>query len=331
MNRILTLLAVLPFAAPAFAATAAPTPPANPASRNFAATIPATGLTRVSLGATVGQVNVRAGAGNAVKVRVHARPGSHGHFIFDWTFGPSGNKLPADLHLVARRENGTLLLCLASRRTNGCNSNIKTPSAKTQSGESGETYIAVNPLSGQVVEGGWKSQWTVTLPARLALKLELDVGKAEIGGVGGGVNANVDVGKLDVKLPRGPLKASVDVGGVDAEVGSADYGLVDLSADIGHVAFDVNGNRITTGFKHETTGASQRLTGPGTTAYTLQSNVGSVTLKLGVRGLPSLPSIAASAPGATSASAPASRAQAPVSASATAAQTGIAPAATRAH
>src|SRR5699024_983684 len=210
----------------------AATPAANPASRNFAATIPAAGLTRVRLGAMVGQVHVRAGATNAVKIRVHAEPHGQGHFIFEWTYGPSTNTLPAGLHLVSRRVDGTLYLCLASKRANGCKLNVKAPSAKTKNAgvQKGRT-IVINPFSGQVAANGgnhpgWESDWTITLPARLALKLDLDVGKADIAGVVGGVNAQVDVGKLDATLPRGPLAGSVDVGSIEAEVGSADYGAV---------------------------------------------------------------------------------------------------------
>ncbi|MGH8160571.1 MAG: hypothetical protein ACRESR_00175 [Gammaproteobacteria bacterium] len=313
MKPIVALLAALPFAVASFAVHAAATPAAGPASRNFAATVPAAALTRVRINALVGDVHVRVGAANAVRVRLHAEPGNHAHFIFDWTYGRSASALPASLHLVSRRAGGVLLLCLASRHANGCRVNVNAPSAKTKNGgSSGGHTTVVSPFGNVVVNGngshtGWKANWTVTLPARLALKLDLAVGDGEIKGVGGGVNAQIGVGHLNAELPRGPVSANVGVGHIEAEVGSADYGPVNLTSGVGHVEFDVNGVRITSGFEHHVTASSQKLTGSGTTAYTLQSGVGHVTLKLGVKGLPSLPPSAVSTPQATSAPTPASR------------------------
>lgn len=303
MKRIFALLAALSLASPALAARPTATPAAHPATRSFAATIPAAALTEVRIGVRVGDVDIRTRATGALKVRVRAAPGGHGHFIFDWTYGQSRGTLPADLHLAAQRRDATLFLCLASRTTGGCAMNLDVPSSGAEgAGARADRAIVVSPFGSKVLSSGqesrdsWESHWVVTLPARLALALNIGVGDADVGGVAGGLTAGIGVGDLDAELPRGPVAADVGVGDIDVRIGSADFGPVDLSAGVGSVAFHVNGKRIARGYEHHVTGADQSLSGAGATAYSLAAGIGDVELTLGVEGLSALPPTAASAP-----------------------------------
>ncbi len=288
---------------------------AHAATRNFAATLPATALTRVKLNVPIGKIRVHTAHADTVQVHVGAHPGSYEqfHFIFDWSdTGRSSQSLPRGLHLVKSISDGTLTLCLTSPDTDGCSNEAATAAGSSNKGfhigyssskDSGDSH------------GDWKADWNITLPARLALKINLGVGDGKIEGIGGGVNADVGVGSLDAKLPRGPLKVDVGVGHIEADIGKADYGSVQLGAGIGHVAFQVNGQQVHTGRKQNHAGSKLKLQGSGTTAYHLMAGIGHVTLKLGVPGL-SNPSLAASTPAASPPQASSTSAPVPVSASA---------------
>ncbi|MGH8224798.1 MAG: hypothetical protein ACRER1_01410 [Gammaproteobacteria bacterium] len=250
------------------------------ATKIFRATAPATGLTGVKLTAGVGTVHVTTSNTDTVSIKATANPGNHMHFIFDWTTGASANALPADLHLVTRREGSQLVVSLATDAGSA---------ASAESANSGHDTNRLN-INGHTYttddHSGWKADWTLVLPARLALDLTVGVGKAEISGVGGGVRAKIGVGKLNAQLPQGPMEANVGVGNVKAFIASADYGKVKLTAGVGRVEFDVNGQRNKTGYEKHFTAAEQQVNGGGKTDFTLKAGVGHVDLEIGVKDLP---------------------------------------------
>ncbi|HEX5314967.1 MAG TPA: hypothetical protein VFX38_08705 [Gammaproteobacteria bacterium] len=285
MNRIsalaLGLLAAAFWTHSAVAADGSDTSQAKTLSR----TVDAAGLASVRLDADVGSITVRAGKTNTVHVEATASPANHGHFIFDWTFGPPVNELPPDLRLVTARRGTELVICLASS-TSGCKA-VTEAAEEATAGSGHRRVTVVAPGGGFHVEYGgdsntaWKADWTLVVPARLALELRSGVGSADISGVGGGLQAHIGVGKVDAVLPRGPVSVNVGVGDADITVASPDYGSVHLAAGVGDVSFEVNGNKNTTGYDHQFTAASQELDGPGGPAYTLKAGVGHVKLALG--------------------------------------------------
>jgi hypothetical protein len=292
MKQILALFLTLLLAGFAFAASAN-----TAASRTFEKTLSATGIAKLKLGNPVGSVHIKTGNAGAIKVRIKARHGGHVHFIFDWTWGDEpAHGVPKDLHLVSKRRGKTLTLCLVSKHENGCQVETK-----------GHTRTVVPTSSSghhRIVIGshhhGWKADWTVVVPARLAVNLQLGVGDAKVKGVAGGLKSRIGVGHITAKLPHGPIDTHVGVGHIEADVGASDYGKVKLTAGVGHVNFEVNGDEVKTGYQHSFTSSEQSLTGSGSTAYTLEAGVGHVQLKLGVAGLHNMP-VPTTTPASTSA------------------------------
>ncbi len=273
MKRTFALTALLLAAAPT--ALAAQPSNGNADTRAFNRTLPAAGINKVKFEVKVGRISVSTSKADSVNIKSVATASEQMHFIFHWTVGNGSEKLPAGLHLVTHREGDTLIVGLASKDEK---LDIESGSEGTSSGG---VDIHINGRS----HPGWKSDWTVVLPARLALDLVVGVGKARIDGLAGGLRAKVGVGKLDAWLPRGPIDANVGVGDIKAYVRGDDYGNVSLSAGVGHVDFYVHGRQNQTGYNKEFTSAKQSLTGPGKTAYKLTAGVGHVELKVGVKSL----------------------------------------------
>lgn len=267
-------------------------------SRRFEKTVPAAGLNRLKLHNAVGEVHIKAADTDSVKIKVTAKPGSHAHFIFDWTTGsePAG-ELPEGLHLVAAQADGTLVPRL-----------VAAPSAGTASSSGASNSVAIGLFGTTRVNGlehNWKADWTIVVPARLAVKLKVNVGSAKIHGIAGGLTAKINIGSLKTKLPRGPIHAKVNIGKIEADVGSAGYDRVNLSANVGDTVFRINGRNVNTG-------KNQQLHGHGEADYTLKTNIGSVELNLGVDALAAPPTHAIPAPATLSAPAASSHAPRPV-------------------
>lgn len=279
MYRKLTIAALALTLSPLSLASQAGTTKA-PVEQTFSNIQDASGLKNVDLEVKIGQIRITAGSADKVAITAAATANRNMHFIFDWTTGKSGNALPRGLHLVTRRDGDTLRVSLESDETSAKQTNTVEPGSSTN-GDQGPISIHVDGDHSV----GWKSNWTVTLPARLALKLKVGVGKATVLGLSGGLNAKIGVGKLAAGLKNGPIEANVGVGDINADVMDADYGNVHLSAGVGHVEFYVNGQQNTTGFEQHLTASSQKLTGGGKTPYTLKAGVGHIKLQLGVKKL----------------------------------------------
>ncbi len=262
--------ALLLLAASPLAFAAQPSGNTGDMTRTFSKTIPAVGLTGVKLTAQVGTIRVVTANTDTVNIKAVAESGSHMHFIFDWTTGSSTTKIPTDLHLVTRREGTQLVVSLATNAS----------TAGSTASENNTTSFNIGSNS------GWKTDWTLVLPARLALDLTVGVGKAKVTGVKGGLQAHIGVGKLRAQLPQGPVNATIGVGNIKIFITRADYGKVKLTAGVGDVEFDVNGHTSDTGYKKNFTAADQQVSGRGKTDYMLKSGVGHVDLELGVKNLP---------------------------------------------
>ncbi len=271
--------ALLLLAASPLAFAAQPSGNTGDVTRTFSKTIPAAGLTGVKLTARVGTIRITTTNTDTVSVKTVAEAGNHMHFIFDWTTGSSTSRMPADLHLVTRREGTRLIVSLATSANPTTTS--ASPAGSTAS-ENDTTSYNINIGS----SSGWKADWTLVLPARLALDLTIGVGRAKVTGVKGGLQAQIGVGKLHAQLPQGPVTAAVGVGNIKIFITNADYGKVKLTAGVGDVKFGVGGHPNDSGYEKHFTAADQQVSGRGKTDYTLKAGVGHVDLKLGVKNLP---------------------------------------------
>ncbi len=93
-------------------------------------------------------------------------------------------------------------------------------------------------------EPRFEEQWTITLPARLAVDLELGVGDVEIRGVGGGVDIEAGVGDLLLKASSGDLRVDLGVGDATITAPADQYGSAVCSAGVGDARLKVQGKRI---------------------------------------------------------------------------------------
>ena len=288
--------ALLLLAASPLALAAQPSGNTGNVTRTFSKTIPAAGLTGMKLTARVGTIHITTANTDTVSVKAVAEAGNHMHFIFDWTTGSSSTtKLPADLHLVTRREGTQLVVSLATSASPATTSASPAGStaspATTSASPAGSTASENDTTSYNITinigsNSGWKTDWTLVLPARLALDLTLGVGKAKVTGIKGGLRVRIGVGKLHAQLPQGPVNADVGVGNIKTFIATADYGKVKLAAGVGGVKFSVGGHPNDTGYEKQFTAADQHVTGGGKTAYTLKAGVGHVDLALGVKNPP---------------------------------------------
>ncbi|HVC37851.1 MAG TPA: hypothetical protein VNF46_05560, partial [Gammaproteobacteria bacterium] len=121
--------------------------------------------------------------------------------------------------------------------------------------------------------------WTVAVPAGMHVSSDISVGKLQISGITGGVEANLNVGKVTLDLPSGAMKVSINVGKINAQSHTLNYGNVTLGADVGDADLQVNG---TPAGNLEKGGSGKRVSyqGHGQDAISLTVNTGKIVLAL---------------------------------------------------
>ena len=125
-----------------------------------------------------------------------------------------------------------------------------------------------------------KQKWSVQVPARLAVDINMKVGQATVTGIAGGVHADLNVGEIDLDTPRGPMSADVNVGQIRAESGSAQHGDITLSSTIGEAALYINDKHVGGAGGHNGLGRSISFSGSGPDSMKLSVNVGEVDLRI---------------------------------------------------
>ncbi len=126
-------------------------------------------------------------------------------------------------------------------------------------------------------EPRFEARWTVTVPADLALKLDVGVGNLKIRGIAGGVQVDLGVGDASIETAGGEITADVGVGDVTVTAPAAAYGPVECSTGVGEATINVNAEA------HEGKGMiSKELTwrGPGERSINLETGVGSIIVTL---------------------------------------------------
>ncbi len=204
---------------------------------------------RLALEADVGEIKLEVGADDAIvwRVALEAEPGHRGLF----TNKRRRDEVRADLEKVTVEKRG-----------------------------SGERAELVLVLPSSLDEDDFNQRWSVTVPKRFAVDLDLDVGNISISGVAGGVEAAVDVGDLKIDVPGGTVEGKVDVGDIVLHSGEAGAGEIALEADVGDVDLTLAGRRIRTDGGYGP-GESLRLEGKGGPRVRLSVDVGDIEAVIG--------------------------------------------------
>lgn len=137
-------------------------------------------------------------------------------------------------------------------------------------------------LPSKLDDDDFDQRWTITLPARFAARVAVDVGEVKITGLAGGVRASVDVGEIELDLPGGTVEASVDVGDIEITTATSPSGDIDLATDVGDVELELDGRRIKNDHGYGP-GESLRLTGKGGDRVRARVDVGDIDALIGKR------------------------------------------------
>jgi hypothetical protein len=121
--------------------------------------------------------------------------------------------------------------------------------------------------------------WSIAVPAKLHVKSHINIGKLEVTGIGGGVEAQMNIGKVMLDVPGGPLDVSINVGKITAQAHTINYGAVTLAANIGDTRLTVDGMSVGDAQK-QGTGSQMNYQGKGSDAISLKTNTGKVSLAL---------------------------------------------------
>lgn len=161
-----------------------------------------------------------------------------------WLFGSKGD--PRDVELDESSAGGTLRLSLRGERR------------------------------------GLNETWTLTVPARLAAEIKLDVGDVEARDIEGGVRISVNVGNLELDIPRGAIEAKVNVGDIKARTGTDAYDDVRLEANVGGADLRVGSQRISSSNRRRYgPGEDVHWSGTGRDRIRMEVNVGDASLVIG--------------------------------------------------
>src|SRR5688572_6191283 len=206
--------------------------------------------TRLTLDAGVGNITVKAGAGDTVRWRVALEADVDGGWF------------------SSKRDRRDVEAAIAA--------------AKVEASVRGDALELLLDLPRGTDEDDVEQRWTIEVPAAFGARLALDVGDLEVDGLGGGVRASVDVGSIRLDLTRGAVEATVDVGSIDITTAETTSGDIDLEADVGDVDLELDGRRIRNEHGYGP-GESLRLTGKGGDRVRARVDVGDIDASIGKR------------------------------------------------
>lgn len=214
-------------------------------TRTLTASLPAAGITALSMNVNVGAITIRPGTDANVHIKVGLQPTNKSF----WSLF-TGN-LPPKAMLAAtigdQVDNGNLKLAM-NYPGNGGSNNVS-------------------------------EHWEVTLPAGVHIHSQMNIGKLDVSGMTGGVSGQLNIGEVTLDVPRGPLDVRVKIGKVAARVASTMYGKVYLASNVGDTKLEVNG--LTVGDRQrEGTGSQMHYQGKGTDAINLTVDTGTVSASL---------------------------------------------------
>jgi hypothetical protein len=219
---------------------------AKPAPRDIDKTYEAAKLKSLSVEARVGKIELRAGHGDKVVLRLHIEP---------------------------KRRSGGML-----RRGEWGD-----PSAlefrEDTSGNELRLDLRVPSSWGRNDGEGYEETWTLEAPARLAARLHVNVGNVEVEGMDGGCELKANVGDVKAHVTGGNITAEANVGSITVESSTPSYGNIEMEANVGDVHFMLDDHRVSTP-KPPGAGNHFSMDGPGRDRIRLKTNVGSTHLTI---------------------------------------------------
>src|SRR5579862_9737250 len=204
MKRLVALL--LMTLAPAFASA-----DTDPVARTLNADIPAKGLNSFSLHVGVGEAHLTASSDEQIHVVVKLKKKQE-EFLWFFHWMSEGTEKDISAASIKQERHGDRL------------------------------YLSLDYPS-RDGEENLKQEWQVQLPARLAAKVDMNVGDLSIEGNATGVDAKLNVGELTIDSLSGPLSGKVNVGEIRAKSTSARHGEISLSSSIGDAELYIQGEK----------------------------------------------------------------------------------------
>jgi hypothetical protein len=218
----------------------------KPQARDIEKSFDAAKLQSLSVEARVGRIEMRAGHGDKVVLRLHLEP---------------------------KRKSGGMM-----RRGEWGD-----PAAEELREDSSGSELRLD-LRGPADWGrgngeGIEETWTIEAPARLAVRLHVNVGNVEVEGMTGGCDLKANVGDVRAHVMGGNITAEANVGSVTVESSTPSYGNIEMEANVGDVSLMLDDHRVST---PRPPGAGNHFTmeGPGRDRIRLKSNVGSTHLTI---------------------------------------------------
>ena len=207
--------------------------------RTLSAVVDAAELESVLLEVGVGDVEIVIGDDSSVQVEVHLKPRRGGIF--------------SSLKKAERQvERATLMA-----QTSGSDLELK-----------------ITNVSG---DRRFEEDWTLLMPARLAVNLEHGVGDAIITGMKNDIDIDLGVGNATISSASGSIFAEIGVGELTVQAPASLYGDVEASSGVGSVRITVGDERLTgEGF----VGHSAEWRGDGPHRISANTGVGDVIVKL---------------------------------------------------
>ncbi len=214
-------------------------PAAAGGSRTLTTSVTAGALTRVSLEAGVGEVHVTGVDGDEIVVTVVLTPRRGGLFS------------------SLRRGEAEVAAATLSHNVAG-----------------DELALSV---TGPSDDRRFEEEWTVQLPERLLMRVELGVGEASLRGLAGGVELSIGVGDGRIEALGGDVNAEVGVGDLTVIGPASAYGPVTCSSGVGDATIQAGGRTFSGG---GFVGKSSEWRASGSGTMELESGVGDVSVVL---------------------------------------------------
>ena len=155
---------------------------------------------------------------------------------------------------------------------------IDTIRLDADSSPSGRVKIGLTPPK-RARESKVREDWSITVPKRLAVKLELSRATVEIEGVAGGVDISLGNGSIDVDVPGGDLDVAVLVGKAQVRTGSKSVRELGVRSQVGNTSLWMNGMKMKYP-KPPGPGSHVSLSGDGEDSISIFVQVGDASLRV---------------------------------------------------
>jgi hypothetical protein len=123
----------------------------------------------------------------------------------------------------------------------------------------------------------FEERWTVQMPARLALDIDLGVGDVEVRDSSGGIELELGVGDTLIRALGGDINLAVGVGDAAIKAPSSGYGEVVCSSGVGDARLSVEGRQIDS---DGLVGHSAQWDGEGSWSLIVEVGVGDSSITL---------------------------------------------------